>query len=199
MIDLTLISAVLAFPWSYIRRTGLGRSSDTDLSFILPLVRTEGGRCTPAATASCYATRSDLPSADPLEVAVTFQYQPCVNAITVELPGGIISGQFTPKQTALQALRSDTSFAARNDSKVPTAQRVFNDCGMNSSTSRLSQVNIHLTQSARQGKNDPWRDHTGLKETRLVPLKSLTDFLFGRHSFLNEVCLSADLYISFRL
>lgn len=122
---------------------------------------------------------SEAPFSVPLEVAVSFQYQPCVDAVTVELPGALITEKYTPKQVALHALRSDTGFSARNDSKVPTGQKVFNDCGINSSSSRLSQVNIHLTQSAREGKNIPWKNRTGLKETRLVSLKGLTDFLLG--------------------
>ena len=141
--------------WDMTSRKGFGNKSagHADSVAILALLRPGGGA--------------------PVETLLVRQYRPPMNAVTIELPAGLIDPGENPEQAALRELKEETGFVG---SVAYCSGALALSPGMSDETCHLVTVEVDLTLEANQNPKQDLQD-TELIQVDRVPVQKLAEHI----------------------
>lgn len=102
------------------------------------------------------------------------QFRPPVNAVTIEVPSGLVDEGESPSTTALRELKEETGYIATLPKNAKAAEGfvMFNDPGFCNTNTKMVFVEVDMTDPRNQNP-EPELEEGEYIETLTIPLASL--------------------------
>ncbi|KUJ09275.1 uncharacterized protein LY89DRAFT_657561 [Mollisia scopiformis] len=101
------------------------------------------------------------------EIILQKQFRPPINAVTIEVPAGLVDAGETPEQAAVRELKEETGYVGVVSETTPV---MFNDPGFCNTNLRMIHVTIDLSLPENQNPK-PELEENEFIEVFTIPLK----------------------------
>ncbi|CZR62891.1 probable MutT/nudix family protein [Phialocephala subalpina] len=101
------------------------------------------------------------------EIILQKQFRPPINAVTIEVPAGLVDAGETPEEAAIRELKEETGYIGKVSETTPV---MFNDPGFCNTNLRMIHVTIDLSLPENQNPK-PQLEENEFIEVFTIPLK----------------------------